>query len=76
MKITITPSDIEKTEFFQQLSPILKRLTLQKNSRERIENGVNVATNIGFKQWEAQCGDRYVHRRIVQELVEQQKVTN
>lgn len=67
--IKITNEDIRKTEMFQELNPVLKMITLRRGTVLSIEHGVNVATNIGYENWEKQTAASYVNRKIVKEII-------
>lgn len=69
--ITVTRKDIEQTEFYQELNPILKKMTMQKRNVECIQNGVNISNHIGFDNWEKQTATRYTNRVIIKEIFEQ-----
>ena len=70
----VSRRDIESTDYYQQLSPILKKMTMQKTNVHCIQHGVNVAINIGFENWDKQTGTRYTNRMIVKEIYEELRV--
>ena len=74
--IKINRQQIMATEMYQGLSPILQSMTLRRGSVLKIENGVNVAMNIGYEKWEKQSDFLYRNRMIVKEIVEELKVKN
>lgn len=68
--IQITAKEIQETEYFKQLTPVLQKLTLQKKNRDEIQHGMNVSRNIGFENWKKQTGTRYVNQMIVKEIID------
>lgn len=70
--VSIGSKEIKQTNFFKQLSPIMKELSLYKCNREAIAHGVNVASNIGYEKWEAQTGTRTTNKMIVKEILQEQ----
>ena len=69
--IRVTRTEIMATGMFQSLNPVLQKMTMRKGSVIAIKHGVNVASNIGFENWEKQTATRYINRMIVKELLDQ-----
>ena len=70
----VSRKNIESTDFYNQLTPILKKMTMQKTNVHGIQHGVNVAIIIGFENWDKQTGTRYTNRMIVKEIYEELRV--
>ena len=66
--IVIQYDDIKATDAFKSLSPIQRKINLNRNSRIAIQNGLNVALNRGLEVWQNQTNGSWFHVQIVTEL--------
>lgn len=62
-------SEIEDTEIFKSLGPVLKKITLTRNVTKLIEHGVVMVENIGYKKWEKQSDYNWRNKEIVKQIV-------
>ena len=61
---------VRETKTFQSWSPIVKKISLTRNSLKPISDAVTIAGNIGFKKWEKQTAMKYRSIELVKELLE------
>ena len=66
--ISIQFDEIKATEAFGKLTRIQKKIFINRNSRMRIQNGVNVALNIGLNAWKSRTNGSFFHVSVVEEL--------
>lgn len=66
--IVLNPDEIKATETFQNLTSIQKKIHLNRNSRMRIQNALNIALNRGLDVWVKQTNGSFFHVSIVKEL--------
>ena len=61
---------IESCEAFKKLNIIQRELILKRSNRLILENGVKVATYMGYDNWEKICQYNQNNKDIVKEIVE------
>ena len=71
--IKITIDIVKSTETFKCLSKVQKLIVANGVNVRHIENGVNVAMNIGFEKWDKQSQFNYISKSIVNELLKRYK---
>lgn len=70
--ITVSREQIQSTQAFQKANKVIQNVTLNKTNVGWIQHGVNVATNIGFENWQKQTTSSFTNRQIIQELINQE----
>lgn len=68
MEVKITKKQVQETDFFKKLDPVVKKITLNKQVPE-INHGVNVCLNTSFEKWEKQTGSLSRIKEIVKEIL-------
>lgn len=67
--ITISTDKVKSTNAFKKLSKVQQIIISKRVNVKHIENGVNVAINIGFEQWDKQSQFNFNNKEIVKELI-------
>ncbi len=67
--IRILRSQVEATNTFQELSPVLKKITSTRNQIAQISHAVNVCKNTSYEKWEKQSNAQWRVKEIVKELL-------
>lgn len=62
---------VAETETFKKWSPVVKKISMTRNNLCKIEHGMTVATNIGFKKWERQTDSHPRNVELIKELLGQ-----
>lgn len=58
-----------ETDFFKKLDTVKKDIASKRQNWLTIENGYNIAKNIGLEKWEEQTQYNFVNRGIIRELI-------
>ena len=61
---------IKETDAYKKLNSIQKEIIMKRQNRLVIENGYEVAKNIGVEKWEKQSNFNYRNKGIIMELIE------
>lgn len=64
----ISPEQIQQTAHYQAMNKLNQMLIIKHSNMVKIENGVNVASCIGFEKWNQQTHPRHDIKMIVGEL--------
>lgn len=67
--IRILRNEVQETESFKKLSPVLKRIASSRNQIAAISHGFNVSMNIGLEKWEQQSNSSWWAKEIIKELI-------
>lgn len=62
---------IVDTECYKSLNSVQKNLATRRQNRLQIENGYEVAKNIGFEKWKNQTQYNHINTNLVGELINQ-----
>lgn len=65
----ITIEKVQSTETFKKLNDIQKKITASRNNVRQIQDGLNIAKNIGFDAWSKSNKYYHVNKSIIQELL-------
>lgn len=67
--IKLTKQDIIATESYKSFNKMIQTFAIKRNNLLQIENGVNVASNIGLEQWEKQTNFSHHNAMIVKDIL-------
>lgn len=71
-QIRILRHQVQETQTFKNLSPVLKKITSSRNQIKAIENAVNICKNTSYKKWEKNTNAQWRIREIVKDLLEKE----
>lgn len=60
---------VKSTKTYQSLNKIMKDIVSKRNNIVQIENGLNVARNIGYKKWENISNSSWANKLIIAEII-------
>lgn len=66
--IKLTRDKIVNTNVYKGMSRITQKITTSRNNVLAIDNGVHVASFLGYDKWEIQSNFSWTNKRIVKEL--------
>ena len=68
----INRRDVKETQSFKNLSAMLQKITLHRTNIKCIQDGVLIASNIGYQNWEKMTSAKWSNQQIVKEFIEKQ----
>lgn len=75
MAISVSRSDVQETECYKKMNPIVRKLTTSHNNMKILTNGVNIVHHRGYELFEKEHNFSWSNKLIIKELTDKKQIS-